>query len=378
MKDLIYQEDRELTNIEYANLCDKANNGALPVEYFRKNLFNATTRTSKQLKRNKTIYDDGKLKIQINRSLHQKHRDLLSIVFLDNKGIKKPNKDGSYLIFHNLYDIAKKMGYKSPKNSIHLIKNWLNDLRQTDLIYETERFERGHMILGKYFEDKETGRYAIKIPSETAKYHILNFAIQIPKELNKKIIAIPNKYAKTKALISYILSNKALKNGISFENICDKLDINIKQRKSEFKKELKENEKLLRDFNIVYDEETEIIKYKQLETVVFHSAIKEKILEAINKEKQVKEPISEVHYSLSDKNIETLSANEQRYKKLCLRMIGTKFIIQNQSYKIDNIIEKEGTINLLLTSLESERSGVLNTGFFSWNTVYTNYFTKAL
>ena len=260
---VVLSNERELTSVEYYNLCNKANMGALPVEYFRKNLFNATTRISKQLKRDKLIYDDGKLKIKVNRSLHQKHRDLLSIIFTDNRGIKKPNKDGSYLIYHNLYDMAKKMGYDKPLDAVHLIKDWLHDLRYTDMIVENDKFEHRHLLLGKFELDKETGNYAVKIPSETAKFHILHYSVEIPREINRKIIAIPNNLAKIKALVSYMLSNQALKNGIGFENICDKLDISVSSRKSEFLKEIRSNLELLQEFNIAFNEETKIFKYEQ-------------------------------------------------------------------------------------------------------------------
>jgi hypothetical protein len=34
----------ELSKYEYKNLCKKANNGFIPVDYFRKNLFNTSKR----------------------------------------------------------------------------------------------------------------------------------------------------------------------------------------------------------------------------------------------------------------------------------------------------------------------------------------------
>ena len=83
--DAIFSENRELTPKEYKNLSKKVNGGYIPVNYLRKNLFNATISASKELIRLKTIYDDGTTKLKVNRSLHQKHRDLLSILFSDNK-----------------------------------------------------------------------------------------------------------------------------------------------------------------------------------------------------------------------------------------------------------------------------------------------------
>lgn len=285
---VVFDEERDLTENELHNLKTKKN--SIPVEYFRKNLFNATTRESRELTRKKTIYEDPKNKVQVNRSLHQRHRDLLSILFTDNIKVSEPNKDGSYYIHTSLYDLSKKMGYK-PLQGINKVMGFIEDLHQTLLTIDIVGVgEIRHTLIGKSFFDKyNTKEFKIEIPSITAKYHILNFAVEIPKEINRKIIAIDNKYAKTKALISYILSNKALKNGISFDNICDKLDITVSSRKSEFKKELKENIALLAEFNIFFDEETYIIKYEQLSDIKFHRGMKPiEIIELIENEKEKK------------------------------------------------------------------------------------------
>lgn len=291
--DIIFDSERELSSNEIINLNTKAS--SIPVDYLRKNLFNATTRTSKELRRTKPIYDDGVNKILVNRSLHQKHRDLLSLLFTESKEIIT-NKDGSMTIKTKLYHLAKMMGYKNINGSVEKIKDYLYDLRNTEMTFKTNdenvKFDEkgGHRLLGTYEYDTKTSEYIINIPSETSKYKILNFAVEIPREINRKIVAIDNKYAKTKALVSYVLSNKALKNGISLENICEKLDINISTRKSEFKKELKENKNLLADFNIYYDEETNIIKYEQLTDIKFHRAMKkEEILQILEDEKETKE-----------------------------------------------------------------------------------------
>ena len=117
-KNIVFDKNRELTPKEYKNLTQKVNGGYIPVNYLRKNLFNATVRESRELIKLKTIYDDGSVKMQVNRSLHQKHRDLLSILFSDNNGVSKPDKDGSYYIKTNLYKLAKAMGYGVKKKKI--------------------------------------------------------------------------------------------------------------------------------------------------------------------------------------------------------------------------------------------------------------------
>lgn len=382
MNDVILLDKRELTNIEYANLSEKANKGALPVEYFRKNLFNATTRVSKQLKRDKTIYDDGKLKIQVNRSLHQRHRDLLSIIFTDNKGVKKPNKDGSYFIFHNLYDIAKKMGYKNPKDAVLLVKGWLHDLRHTDMIMIYGKKEYRHMLLGSFALDIETSNYGVEIPSQTAKYYILNYAVEIPKEINRKIIEMPNNLAKIKALVSYMLSNQALKNGISFDNICNKLDINISARKSEFLKEIKENKSLLREFNISFDEETKIFKYEQIETIFFHNPVKiEKIIEAIKSEKSIGAEDTKTPSLFAEIELlpteEKLNINEERYKKVILSFLDINIEINNTKY-IFKGLEKNENGEIVLLIMNDLGMCKANTRFTSYFAVYGNYFKNLM
>lgn len=302
--DIIYSDERELTDFEMINLNSKKN--SIPVEYFRKNLFNATTRESKELRRLKTIYDDGENKVMVNRSLHQKHRDLLSILFTESKEII-PQKDGSLIIKTNLYQIAKHMGYGKPGDAIHLVKDYLYDLRNTEMTFKSKNenvvFDEkgGHRLIGEYEYNSKDGDYLVHIQAKTNKYKILNFAVEIPKKINRKIIAIPNKLAKTKALVSYILSNKALKNGISFASVCDKLDITEADNKSRFKRELKENAELLSDFNIYYDIETNIIKYEQIGDIKFHRAIeRSEILSKIENAAQIVEEVNVIPQQLID------------------------------------------------------------------------------
>jgi len=272
-QNIIFEKDRELTEKEYMNLSKKVNGGYIPVDYLRKNLFNATVRDSKELRRKKIIYNDKQIKITVNRSLHQKHRDLLSLLFTDNKGVSKPSKDGSYIIYTNIYDLAKKMNYKTPKNSTNNIYRMLNDLAITRLEIEDEFGIFRHNLIAEDYYDKDTGRYMVRIPSITAKYHIFNWGIQIPQELNREIILIPDKLSKLKALISFILSNKALKNGISFSSVCDKLDILDSPNKSRFKKQIRENQELLDKFKIKYNEDKKIFYYENIKEIDFEKAL---------------------------------------------------------------------------------------------------------
>ena len=287
---MIFNTNRIITKNEYINLDTKKN--AIPVDYLRYNLFNATTRTSRELKRLKTIFDDGTCKILVNRSLHQRHRDLLSVIFTESKRIIT-NEDGSVEIRTSLYRIAKSMVYKYPCSSLDLVKGFLSDLRATEFTFKTNdpsvkyKEKGGHRLIGEYDHDTETQDYIIYIPAKTNQYKILNFAVEIPRKLNRRIISIPNSKSKIKALVSLTLSNKALRNGISLDNICVTLDIK-NEAKSRFKKDLrsKENILLLKEFNISYCEDNKIIKYSQIDDIKFHRGMSiDEISKIISKEK---------------------------------------------------------------------------------------------
>ncbi len=96
------------------------------------------------------------------------------------------------------------MNYKTPKNSTNNIYRILNDLAVTRLEIEDEFGIFRHNLIAEDYYDKDTGRYIVRIPSITAKYHIFNWGIQIPREVNREIILIPDKLSKLKALISFI------------------------------------------------------------------------------------------------------------------------------------------------------------------------------
>lgn len=386
---LIFNEKRDLTNAEYINLCNKINKGALPAEYYRKALFNATTRESCELTRHKIIFDDGKLKIKVNRSLHQRHRDLLSIIFTDNKGISKPSADGGYLIYSNLYTLSKKMGYCDPLSGIGTVQKMLHNLRHTDMIIEVQNYKHHHMLLGDFILDEETGNYAIQIPPMTAKFHILNVAVEIPKEINQKIVAIPNSLAKIKALVSYMLSNQALKNGISFQSVCDKLDLNIASRKSEFLKEIKQNFTLLKDFNITFDPDRQIFKYEQIEAIKFHSPVKmEKIIECLDQQAQQpkEEPKKEESkkssfesltlFSSEEELKEILNTNEERYKKLITSFINSPITINNIEYIFTGLAKNSDNQILLEMKDKEERTLRANTKLTTYYSVFGSFFKE--
>ena len=291
------EEIKPLNKQEFKHLTNKVNNNSLCVEYFRKSLFNTSFRGSKDLERKKTIYKDKKTTIKVDRSLNQKHRDLLSLLSYEQKS--KISEDGSYYIKTSLYSLAKKMGYKSPKDSVNLITLLLEDMQKTLMQVKQKKKEYTHTLLGRSFFNEESYEYIIQIPAETAKYHIYSTAVAIPQKFNDKIVAIENSKSRLKALISFMLSNAKLENGIFFETVCDKLDITERTTKSKFKKQVLDNLELLKEFKIEYKDDK---FYLKKEKCTFYPALSEKQIlsfEKTEKDKLFDEKLADI---MSHKN----------------------------------------------------------------------------
>jgi hypothetical protein len=160
----------------------------------------------------------------------------------------------------------------------------LNDLSVTRLEIEDEIGIFRHNLIAEVYYDKDSGKYMVRIPSMTAKYHIFNWGIQIPQKINREIILIPDKLSKLKALVSFILSNKALKNGVSFNSVCDKLDILDSPNRSRFKRQIRENRELLNKFNIKYDEERKIFYYENIREINFKKALNSKDIDILKRD----------------------------------------------------------------------------------------------
>lgn len=316
----------KLSKPEYKNLCKKANKGYLPVDYFRHNLFNSTVKTSVTLKRKKTIYKDDNIEIKANRSLHQKHRDLLSILMYEKN--TKPEQDGSYIIQTKLYDLAKKMGYKRPFDNRHTIKTFLDDMRNTDITTIKSNIMINNMLLGKSKYNIETDIFEIEIPAETAKYVIYTTGVLIPPEVNTRIVQIPNNKSKIKALVSFLLSNKKLKNGIGFDSICSKLDITARNRKSEFRKQIVKNIKLLERFKIQYIDDK---FYLEEQIVKFERAIIEKDIHKV----KLKHYIKTILNLYNNKSICKYIINGKE-EQLVIRDYKLCVLIDEQSIPLNN------------------------------------------
>ena len=328
----------KLIKREYKNLSKKVNNGYLPVDYFRKNFFNNKVVGSGELKKKKIVYEDKDTTIKIDRELNQKHRDLLSLLFCEKN--EKPNKDGSYIILTNVYALAKKMGYSNPKNCTNRIYNLLENLAKTrvSIVDKNKKTIFNYMLIGKSFYDKVSKDYKVEIPVETSKYIIYTTCVLMPKEINQKIVNIPDNKSKLKALISFMLSNKLLKNGIFFDTICTKLEIVDRYVKSRFKKLVKENLDLLEEFKISFKDDK---FYLDEQIVDFERAITDKDIKDDNYKKWLKNTFKT--YNESDKKLCKYKVNGE-FKDLYIKDFKLHIMVDNILIRFSNDNKVEESI----------------------------------
>lgn len=308
--EVVLDKEREVLNNEWQNIAKKANNGYMNAEWFRRNMFNATARNQrKEYKHYKTIWKNEDKEIQISHPLNQKHADVLSLLFTDNIGTSKPSKDGSFYIYTSLYRIAKTMGYRYPERASHKIVKFINDMRWTDFVVKSTEGWYRFTILGKSYYNESRKVFQVHIDGNSAKILAINTGLQIDSKLNEKIVRIPDKLSKLKAMVRYIIANKAVRHGYTLEHIFEKygMDKNIKsmtnrKNRSNFKKQLKENKELLNEFNITYDEQKSKIYYKQIQDIVFEKPIRlESIKESIEKEQGLDFIGKSIWYDSGDK-----------------------------------------------------------------------------
>ena len=302
-----------LNKQEFKHLVNKVNNNCVPVDYFRKNLFNATIKDSYDLKIKKTIYKDNNLEIKVDRSLNQKHRDLFSLLMNEKKSMVSDT--GTFFIKTRLYQLAKKMGYKYPAKATNYIDRLLTDMKKTIFYISKNNKRYDHSLLGEGYYDKENDEYIVEIPSATAKYSIYTTGVSIPQVYNEKIVQISDNKAKLKALISFLLSNAKLENGIYFNTICNKLNIQNTVKnpvKSKFKKQVQENLELLKQFKIKFEDDK---FYLKKEKCTFYPALSEKQILSFEKsedQRKYDEVLERLLNTNVDKIITTATQNDRK------------------------------------------------------------------
>lgn len=298
--DVLFDKDRELLKEEYANLRTKQKDGFMNANFFRRNMFNATSRGKRlQYQRPKVVWQQSKnKKVAVSHSLHQRHADVLSLIHSDNIGITKPKKDGSYDIYLSLYRLAKLMGYKDPHKRTDDVKQFINDLRWTDFVVTTKDGEYRNTILGRAYFDEFKDKFIVKVDGDSAKILAHTTGIKFGRDITHRIVSIPNKLPKLKALVRYVISSKPTSNGYTMEHIFERFGIGQtgseqtkRNQKSDFRKQLIDNEDLLNSFNIIYHRDNQKIYYtEQLGEVRFELSLDTgKILKKVNLEESYKD-----------------------------------------------------------------------------------------
>lgn len=290
MEKILFENSRNLLAEEYKSIHSKQN--MVDVDFFRKMVFSPSSRGVRiTYKEPKIIWEGEDKTISISHFLHQKHADILSLIHTDYIEMEKPHTDGSYRIFISLYRLAKLMGYKYPAKATNKVKQFIHDIRWTDFIVDSEDMKLHTTILSDAYFSKRKDVFIIEIASRSAK--ILSYAtgIKMNKQLTHQIVDIPNNLTKIKALVRYMLSNKPTKYGLTLEHLFVRLEIEKKEvskrnnsiYKAKFKKELLDNQELLKQFNLIYNEEEEKIYYtQQHKEVTFELALnKERMVQKI-------------------------------------------------------------------------------------------------
>jgi len=345
---LLFLESRELFKNEYANLSKKAYNGYGNADWFRRNMFRATSRSSrKSYEKNRVIWKSESHEISISHPLHQKHADVLSLLFSDNYGISKINRDGSFSIYTSLYYMAKKMGYKHPSSSAIKISKFIDDLRHTDFVLKELKKNRTtkFTILGKSEYNKERELYIVNIDGDSAKILTMSIGLKIEKELNQKIINIGDKHSKLKALIRYVVSNEPTSYGFTLTHIFEKFDIGQRgakttqrKEKSMFRRELRENHEILSEFNIIYSKAEEKIYWRKHKNIEFEKSIS----------------ISQIEAKIKNR-LQDIDREEG------IHLIGKYIDIDNSYFKIiaiTPVIDNRLVVDIKLENMKTKRVGI--------------------
>ncbi len=271
---------KKLTKQAFKNHSEKINNYAVPVDYMRRQMFLPNSRISKVDPSRRVFFNDGKLKMEISKTqLHQRHRDLFATLLMSEK--EDISQSGSFSVKTSLYDLARKINYKNPRGSTHLVKELLEDMSSALIHVTKDGVDLGHhQLIGPVQYNKtDEGNVRVKFTEEFAEYNIRSVAMAFPLEMSNKIIDIPIKFAKTKAVCSYIASIGA-KSGIGMDKIFDFLSISDAVGKSRYKKEVRDNINIYEDMGIYLVDDIFIIKSKEDEE-------KAKVMHALGKDKEI-------------------------------------------------------------------------------------------
>ncbi len=157
-------------------------------------------------------------------------------------------------------------------------------------------------------------------------------------------------------MVSLILSNKALKNGITFNSVCHKLDIIGGSNKSRFKRQIRENPELLEKFNIKYNDDKKIFYYENIKEIDFEKSLNTKIIETEIKLKELNG-----YEILIGNTIKFITKVENILLTIkSIQIKDEKFIVvgkDEKGYDIELPYTKESLIKLI-QSIKDKKSGI--------------------
>ena len=238
---------------EFALLAEKVNKKTVPAIMLRGNLFNPTVRDVKICKQPKVFLEDKDYIYTTTLNLNQKHKQVfLYLLYNATKSDIRP--DGGFDARISLYHLAKTLGYARPRSSNPKIKKILDELQMTVIKVKSKTVEKGftfNLIDRYYFDNLD---YVIQIPAEIAQWITYTTTVHIPEELIIKLFSVQD--ARLNATITYLYSNRISENGLKLDTVCEKLGINKPNRKSEFKRAIKDNTKLLNEFGIILENDS--------------------------------------------------------------------------------------------------------------------------
>jgi hypothetical protein len=229
-------------------------------------IFDATTRKSNKDEKNISIYEDDEKSLVTTRRLHQKHLDLLMLLFKEPK--KSIADDGCLYVHTSWYKLAQQMGYSNAVGSTSTVLNYALDLRETTIKHKNIfKTTANFGIIRKFYTDEETKDTIVIIESDFLELFAYEVVYSLLNDNLEKIVNL--KDGEIKATIRYFLTQNSMPNGIFFDTLAQKLKRDSsKQIKSTFWRRLKDSKELLSSLGIEIDEEERKLYYKKKDDVV--------------------------------------------------------------------------------------------------------------
>jgi len=213
----------------------------------------------------------GKIQIR-NRLLTQYHLDVFNaLMSLKNKEIFVL-KNNDIAIFFNLHQLAKKMGITwGKKTKENLIDTFL-EMRDVVIV----RWDNNNNLIGTYniIKDAKFSRKLEKFGVVISKEYIDFFNAQITinfSDVFEKIRQIKGRgEGLIKAIINFFITQKT-KQRITLLQLLNTIAYPTSSERQirEAKKILNTNVELLKQFNVHYNKNTQILEYTQIDTIKF-------------------------------------------------------------------------------------------------------------